>query len=410
MLNWFLSKTVRQATAMRKHVEKLLRHQEDILSPQAIEALRTAIADTRKAVADNVDKATLLKQMQALEDAANNKKVGLKPYPNHVWRENVEVLLVALAVAMAIRTFFLQPFKIPTGSMQPTLYGVISDNLINQPDFKIPTGLARVREWFAGVSYLHKVAKNDGELTIGPLVRLAIFNIKQTLYIGGEAYTFWFPPDFGAPPDGTLEARAELHPGQIFHKGEDIVKLKVVAGDHLFVNRVTYNFRPPNRGEVIVFETRGIQRLEPDQRDTFYIKRLVGLGGETLSIQSDYELVDVPRWPVGAHIPTGHLVVDGKPLSASTPGFENLYSFSGAPKDAKVLHYQLNHYYGHSLLWDLSPGGSVKVDPDNLFVMGDNTMNSSDGRRWGDFPKNQVIGSSFFVYWPITTRFGCGYR
>ena len=48
----------------------------------------------------------------------------IKPYPNAAWRENVEVLLVALAVAMAIRTFFLQPFKIPTGSMQPTLFGV----------------------------------------------------------------------------------------------------------------------------------------------------------------------------------------------------------------------------------------------------------------------------------------------
>ena len=58
-----------------------------------------------------------------LEKVANK---WLKPYPNAAWRENVEVLLVALAVAMGIRTFFLQPFKIPTGSMQPTLYGVTS--------------------------------------------------------------------------------------------------------------------------------------------------------------------------------------------------------------------------------------------------------------------------------------------
>src|SRR5260370_19843105 len=62
-----------------------------------------------------------------LEKAANK---WLKPYPNAAWRENVEVLLVALAVAMAIRTFFIQPFKIPTGSMQPTLFGVASE-----PDF-----------------------------------------------------------------------------------------------------------------------------------------------------------------------------------------------------------------------------------------------------------------------------------
>jgi signal peptidase I len=40
--------------------------------------------------------------------------------------------------------------------------------------------------------------------------------------------------------------------------------------------------------------------------------------------------------------------------------------------------------------------------------MGDNTMNSSDSRFWGDFPGGQVIGKSFFVYWPITKRFGWG--
>ena len=37
-------------------------------------------------------------------------------------------------------------------------------------------------------------------------------------------------------------------------------------------------------------------------------------------------------------------------------------------------------------------------------VMGDNTMNSSDGRFWGDFPESNVIGKSFFVYWPISNH------
>ena len=163
ILQWFLSKTVRQATAMRKHVQKLLNHQRDILSPQAIEGVRTAMANCQKAVAEGADKAALEKQMENLEKAANK---WLKPYPSAAWRENVEVLLVALAVAMGIRTFFLQPFKIPPGSMQPTLYGVTSDNLINQPDFKIPTGLTRVRQWFEGISYIHLVAENDDDHVI----------------------------------------------------------------------------------------------------------------------------------------------------------------------------------------------------------------------------------------------------
>jgi signal peptidase I len=144
ILQWFLSKTVRQATTMRKHVQKLLNHQRDILAPQAVEAVQSAIGNIRRAVAEKADKAALEKQMEDLEKAANK---WLKPYPNAAWRENVEVLLVALAVAMGIRTFFLQPFKIPTGSMQPTLYGVTSENLLNEPDYQIPTGLTRIRQW-----------------------------------------------------------------------------------------------------------------------------------------------------------------------------------------------------------------------------------------------------------------------
>src|SRR2546429_6971086 len=49
---WFISKTVRQATAMRKHVQKLLNHQRDILSPQAVDAVNTALAAIQKTVAE----------------------------------------------------------------------------------------------------------------------------------------------------------------------------------------------------------------------------------------------------------------------------------------------------------------------------------------------------------------------
>src|SRR6185369_9284366 len=111
-------------------------------------------------------------------------------------------------------------------------------------------------------------------------------------------------------------------------KGDEVVKLQINAGDHLFVDRVTYNFRPPRRGEIIVFETHGITNLQPDQQDTFYIKRLVGLGGETLALHQDHEVLNVPG-ALGP-VPVGNLVVNGKPLSASTPHFGNLYSFNGA--------------------------------------------------------------------------------
>jgi signal peptidase I len=100
--------------------------------------------------------------------------------------------------------------------------------------------------------------------------------------------------------------------------------------------------------------------------------------------------------------------VDDQPLPASTTRLENLYSFSDAPAGAKVLQYQDNHYYGHAMIENLAPGQQFHIRPDCLFVMGDNTMNSLDSRFWGDFSSDRVIGKSFFVYWPITGRFGWG--
>ena len=393
---WFLSKTVRQATAMRNHVEKILNHQRDILSPQAVQAVDGAALDLQKAVEAKADPATLEKQMEKLENVANK---WLKPYPNAAWRENVEVLLVALAVAMGIRTFFLQPFKIPTGSMQPTLFGVTSRNLINEPDFKIPTGWTRVREWFAGASYLQVRAENDGELSVGQPLRFLIFNIKQTVAIGGHPYTLWFPPDYGSQ---TLEQRAEIHPGQVFHRGEEVLKLQVNAGDHLFVDRVTYNFCPPERGEIIVFETKGIpeERREPFRipADQFYIKRLVGLGGERIQIGSDR-----------------HLIINGRRLDSSTPHFEKVYSFNPNDPPAESHYPGESHYSGHvdgpflAPFFQNQPEG-VLIPKDHYMVMGDNTLNSLDSRAWGYFPATSVIGKSFFVYWPITDRFGWGYH
>jgi len=390
---------------MRKHVQKLLNHQRDILSTQAVEAIQGAIAELQNVLGSVNNTAALETQMENLEAVANK---WLKPYPNAAWRENVEVLLVALAVAMGIRTFFLQPFKIPTGSMQPTLFGVTSYPEFGRApesvtkaamdELKIPTGWQRVREWFEGVSYVHVVAETDGELSsVDPPKRLLIFNLWQTLVVGDKPYTIWFPPDYGEQP---LQSRAGLHLGQIFHKGEDVVKLRVVAGDHLFVDRVTYNLRPPERGEIIVFETKGIQGLRQDQ---FYIKRMVAMGSEKVQIGNDR-----------------HLIINGKRLDASLPHFEKVYSFD--PKEPP----RESHYSGHvneavvrryypdffGSLAPLFPDESTvyTVEPNHHMVMGDNTMNSLDSRTWGDFPASNVIGKSFFVYWPITERFGWGYH
>ena len=417
IFRWFFSSTVRQACAVRKHVHHLLCAQRDMLPLQAIGAVTLAMNALQAAIAEGANTGKIRIKMDELDFAANK---WLKPYPHAMWRENVEVILVAVAVAMAIRTFFVQPFKIPTGSMQPTLFGVISKNYLphdgqpGDPHFKIPTGWERVREWFEGISYVHVVAQGDGAIDfISTMTHFLIFNIKQTISIGGVQQTIWFPPDYGEAPPGMdpMTFRAGLEPGHIYHKGNDVVNLKVSAGDHLFVDRVSYNFRKPQRGDIVVFATAGV----PEDRraavgmpgDQFYIKRLVGLGGETLALAPDYEVTGAAQFG-GEAVSVGHLVVNGQPLSSSIPHFENLYSYSGVSRGTRTLQYQDNQYYGHALIRALGPGREFQVATNHLFVMGDNTMNSSDSRFWGDFPGEYVIGKCFFVYWPITKRFGWG--
>jgi signal peptidase I len=392
IVRWFLSRTLRHAIATRKHVQRLVAHQRDLLAPQALQGIQGAIGELQAAIAANADKAALEKQMENIETAANK---WLKPFPNAAWRENVEVLLVALAVAMGIRTFFLQPFKIPTGSMQPTLFGVTK----NERDFELPAGWAAVRDWFKGMTYVHKVAQADGTLeAVDAPTRFLIFNLWQTLMVGGVSYTIWLPPDYGSQ---NLFERAGIHLGQKFRQGDDIVKLKITSGDHLFVDRLTYNFVPPSRGEIIVFETRGIQGLPQDQ---FYIKRMVAMGNEKVQVGDDR-----------------HLIIDGKRLTAATPHFEKVYSFNPneKPRESRYSGHVNEKVYGDSYpnhfgppLAPLFPDQSATntVRPNNYMVIGDNTMNSYDSRSWGDFPATNVIGKSFFVYWPITDRFGIGYH
>jgi signal peptidase I len=300
--------------------------------------------------------------------------------------------------------------------MQPTLYGVTQEDLRGQPDVKIPGRLARLADyWMNGVSYFHEVAKNDGVLRYEAPKKFVLFNLYQTYRIGdGPSQKVWFPPD------GLFDQRSGLYNGTPLRAGDEFIKLRVISGDHLFVDRVTYNFRRPYRGDIVVFETHGIPNLAemtPEYQDTYYIKRLVGLGGERLSLRKDFDVL----LPNSAHVGVGHLAINGTNLSASTPHFEHLYSGGQAiSRNVKTVPFQENHYVGHALERRLSEGSEFPVRPNHYFVMGDNTLNSSDSRYWGDFPRENVIGKSFFVYWPIGTttfkgeerpsRFGWAHR
>ncbi len=399
--NWFLSRTVRHATHMRKHVWKILSAQRDLLSPQAIGAVTAALREIQRVCEGKLDKKAVLNQMNSLEAVANT---WLKPYPNAAIRENVEVLLVAIAVAMGIRTFLAQPFKIPTGSMQPTLYGVTSNpnfkdsygpvtDLGPNPDFEVPPKWKSFfLYWIDGVGYDLVVAKADGEMRPVEDVpqKFLLFNLKQTFFVGHESYTVWFPPDNLLKRAGLVDHSGQVTP-RVFRKGDTILKMKSFSGDHLFVDRITYNFRRPNRGEIIVFETKDIPGMDPRQQGQFYIKRLVALGGERVRIGNDR-----------------HVYINGQRLDASTPHFEKVYSFDPAkpPADSEYSGHVNGQLLSFPTRYFPDENTEYTVPPDNYMVMGDNTVNSYDSRGWGPFPQENVIGRSFFVYWPIGTQDG----
>ncbi len=385
---------------MCKHVRHMLDAQRDILSPQAIEAVSASLTELNTAIHSNIKKDELFKQMQKTDEVADK---WLKKYPRPNYRENVEVFLVALAVAMGIRTFFVQPFKIPTGSMQPTLYGVVStpdmshrrqmpptftdDQAKKRAALLFPTGMNRIKDWFAGISYLEVKAKVDGTLEkVGEPLGIRIINFWQTLTIGGKTHIIFFPPDYG---QGTLPGRAGLERGDVFKKGDTVVRMKIQAGDHLFVDRVTYNFRKPKRGEIAVFATAGIEEDRRNQwgmpGDQFYIKRMVALRNERVQIGADH-----------------HLLINGTRLDSSTPHFENIYATTQASDDPDNL------FKGHTPMVLFTDGNEFKVRSNHFMVMGDNTANSLDSRFFGDVDMDYIIGKEFFVYWPLTKRFGWG--
>src|SRR5438874_10381396 len=234
IFRWFLSKTVRQAVDMGRQVRKFVRAQRDLLEPEKIQEISKASRELKGTISAGQNLDAVRASMKNLEKVANE---NLLPYPSASLRENIEVFLVTGAVVLALRTFFFQPMAIPSGSAQPTLWGITQENLRGRRDVKIPTGLDRlIQTCWSGTHYYRLRADNDGELRIDPPKTFLPLVKRQVLWVGDKDYPVWFPPE-------NLASRAGLKEGDMIRKGDEFIRLKVVSGDHLFVNRMTYNFR-----------------------------------------------------------------------------------------------------------------------------------------------------------------------
>ena len=415
---WLISYRFRSAAELRHHAQKMVNHQRDLLKNENLQEVQDAINNLHNVLNYDYSKDNLDVAISKLEKIGSEKLIQ---YPNPKLRENIEVALFAVAIAMSIRTFFFQPMGIPTGSMQPTLYGITEGDLIENEE-SITGVKGFFYGWLNGVSHYHLKSEGDWKLKEIESVRPKFKFLKRQKFrfidqnTGEEITRDISPPldsknkslfkEYKRGVTGSFLSNQNFiknsHNGYTYQKGEDIFKMKRESGDHLLVNRLIYNFRKPKRGEIIVFETKGIQSLD---QDLFYIKRLIGLPGEQISIGNDR-----------------HVVVDNKRLDSTDYPFEFLYSFeldtqNKFAKDSEFSGHVNRQGYADSKLNDgqlipwrfrLFHDGDFKFSiPQNEYMaFGDNTMNSTDSRDWGTLPGKNIFGTPSFIYWPFFSQPG----
>jgi signal peptidase I len=192
---------------------------------------------------------------------------------------------------------------------------------------------------------------------------------------------------------------------QAFKIPSSSMEKTLLIGDHLFVNKFVYGLRAPvwgakiiplrkvQRGDVVVFEFP-----VPDPRESHcgkvnagenFIKRVIGLPGETIQITA------------------GQVLIDGKLLEeAGYAVYATPYRIpkSVAADEISPARYQ-ELWQSHKL--DAALGetvrdymGPVKIPAGHYFMMGDNRDHSCDSRYWGPVPDRYFKGKAWFKYWP----------
>lgn len=379
MFGLFAPRYVKEARDLLKNAHKLLCYKKDIWNGEKVAAFEAQM----KKLSDAVRR----KDEKAVDDEAGklDSMAGeFSPVPKDAAiRENCEVLLVAIIVALGVRSYFLQPFAIPTGSMQPTLNGIIGHATGEEP----PNFFKRACDMIVhGRSYVNVICKADGVIEKEQEYQWLHFFTYTRFECGGVNYTVKMP-------SATLNSFLNQS-GLVFKKGEPIVRGYVDAGDHVFVDKFSYNFHPPRRGDVFVFNTAGIPTGEnvghPEAPSQFYIKRVGGVPGDELRI-------DPPL-----------LYQNGK--KATAPGYLRVMQ---GTRDAPV-----NGYRGYSNDAEYRPGdyepmhyltdpqSTFKVPLKCYFALGDNSYRSSDSRDWGTVPQRNIVGKGLFVFWPFVPHWG----
>ena len=127
-------------------------------------------------------------------------------------------------------------------------------------------------------------------------------------------------------------------------------------GDYVLIDEISYRFHPPKRGDVVIFRP-------PTDQSEFYIKRAIGLPGETIQIKNSQVIIYNQQYPQGFRLDESTYLDRGQ----TTTG-------------------------------DLR----IKVDDNEYFVLGDNRLHSSDSRYWGAVNRSLITGRVFLRALPLS--------
>lgn len=126
-------------------------------------------------------------------------------------------------------------------------------------------------------------------------------------------------------------------------------------GEYILTNKIIYRIEQPQRGDVIIFKS-------PRNKEVDYIKRIIGLPGDRVSVKSNAIYVNEEK------VAEPYL----------QPG---------------VTIFGMSY---------LKEGQEATVPEGMYFVLGDNRPHSSDSRDFGPIPKDEIIGKAFLRYWPFS--------
>lgn len=399
-----MSKLQKQAKELLQSASKIYHYRRDVTPEVRMQEFEKAVEEVDKLLKSGED-AKLKSAMKRLDGVLG--KIGGKMYPKGFLNDNIEVALVAAILVIGVRTFFFQPFIIPTNSMYPTYNGMTS-SVYEKGEEAPSTAKKWLRLAAFGARHRTLTATASGDVTLlfvnnqnsnqhalksrvrtfGPLTA------DQYLFsIGGVVHELNVPKEFDLisllkekfnidrfdpVKDPNSQNIVGLKITDNVEAGEELLRFDVLLGDALFVDRLSYHFVRPDAGDPFVFRTdpilKAVGDATGDYTPKYYIKRIGGVGGETLEIKDST------------------LLVNGQPRDEVEAYGRNAI--------------QEGEYSGYVNHGRLSVGREMEIPKGSYVALGDNSANSADSRYWGFVPEKAVIGKAMFIYYPFTKRWG----